>query len=377
MIGTLTLRNYRGFEEYDLRGLARVNLLVGPNNCGKTSVLEAVELLASDGDPTAMLRSCSRRGESFPHRDRGGRTIQYAVRHHFRGHDAAPGTWLSVSSDDHLGKIEMRVRPASSKDDPRLFEAGPPETHLAAGAWRPLVLELRRERRSSADAEPQRFPLTSEGAIAWRSSHLPFLHLPYLPEPFVPIRFLTADSRSDDELRAAWNQVVLDGKEDEIVEAMRVIAPDLRSIRLLAGDGRTGRSGSPQSGFVLGQRGGGRRTPIGSHGEGMRRLLALSLSLADIHDGFLLIDEIDTGLHWTVMADMWRLVIETSRCSATQVLASTHSLDCIRGLASLLDKRPDLTDEVAVHKLERRIGRSARFGAGEILAATDLDIELR
>lgn len=90
-----------------------------------------------------------------------------------------------------------------------------------------------------------------------------------------------------------------------------------------------------------------------------------------------MIDEIDTGLHWTVMADMWRLVIETSRRSGTQVLASTHSLDCIRGLASLLGKRPDLADEVSVHKLERRIGRSARFGAEEILAATDLDIELR
>ena len=41
MIRTLRLENYRSFERYELRDLARVNLLVGPNNCGKTSVLEA------------------------------------------------------------------------------------------------------------------------------------------------------------------------------------------------------------------------------------------------------------------------------------------------------------------------------------------------
>ncbi len=372
MISTLTLHNYRGFAEYELRGLARVNLLVGPNNCGKTSVLEAVELLASDGHPAAMMRSSRRRGESVSHRDRGGRTTRYTVRHHFRGHDAAPHAWLSVASDGSLGRIEMRIRHLSSQDPPALFDARPPETDLALRASQPLVLELHRGRRGSTRDEPHVYPLTSDGAIAW-----PPFSRPHRPEPFIPIRFLTADSRFDDELRAAWNQVEIDGGEDEIVNAMRVIAPDLRSIRLLASGGRAGLAGSVRSGFALGFEGGGGRTPIGSHGEGMRRLLALAVSLTDLAGGFLLIDEIGTGLHWTVMADMWRLVIETSGYSGTQVLASTHSLDCIRGLASLLGERPDLADEVSVHKLERRIRRSARFGGEEILAATDLDIELR
>ena len=39
MIRTLRLENYRGFKEYELRDLARVNLVVGPNDCGKTSIL--------------------------------------------------------------------------------------------------------------------------------------------------------------------------------------------------------------------------------------------------------------------------------------------------------------------------------------------------
>ena len=65
MINTLKLENYRGFEKYELHGLSRVNLLVGPNNCGKTSVLEAVQLLVSQGDPGVLVESAQRRSESF------------------------------------------------------------------------------------------------------------------------------------------------------------------------------------------------------------------------------------------------------------------------------------------------------------------------
>ena len=42
MLQTLAIRGFRGFESYRLTNLTRVNLLVGKNNCGKTSVLEAI-----------------------------------------------------------------------------------------------------------------------------------------------------------------------------------------------------------------------------------------------------------------------------------------------------------------------------------------------
>ncbi len=57
MLKALNLRQYRGFESYQLADLARVNLLVGGNNAGKTSILEAVELLLSGGSPSALIES--------------------------------------------------------------------------------------------------------------------------------------------------------------------------------------------------------------------------------------------------------------------------------------------------------------------------------
>ena len=152
----------------------------------------------------------------------------------------------------------------------------------------------------------------------------------------------------------------------------------LESIVVLTSD--ASRTGSGRAGVLLGFGGADRRrerVPLGSHGDGMHRLLALSFALIQAADGFLLIDEIDTGLHWTVLEDMWRLVIETARKSSMQVFATTHSYDCIRGLSSLVESRPDLAGEVSIHKVERSLPRAVNFDAEDIPAIVDHNIEVR
>ena len=129
--------------------------------------------------------------------------------------------------------------------------------------------------------------------------------------------------------------------------------------------------------MLLGFQGGGRRVPLGSYGEGMRRLLALSLALTQTANGFLLIDEIDTGLHWTLLENMWRLVIETARKSSIQVFATTHSYDCIRGLAALAESHPELVRDVSIHKIERARHKAVRFAEDDIPAIVDQNIEVR
>ncbi len=189
-----------------------------------------------------------------------------------------------------------------------------------------------------------------------------------------PIQFVTAESLHAREMAGAWNHVIRHGRESEVVEAMRILQEELQSIQFLAGE-PTGSGGS--GGILLGFKPGTPRVPIDSYGDGMRRLLALSLSLVRAAEGVLLVDEIDTGLHWAVMEEMWNLVVDAAMTSSIQVFATTHSLDCIIGLAALLRKRPDLADAVSIQKIERQLDRSVSFGADEIITAADLSIELR
>jgi predicted ATP-dependent endonuclease of OLD family len=69
--------------------------------------------------------------------------------------------------------------------------------------------------------------------------------------------------------------------------------------------------------------------PLGSMGDGMRRILTLAMCAVNVENGFLLIDEIDTGLYYEVQADMWRLILETAQRLDVQVFATTHSWDCV------------------------------------------------
>ncbi len=102
MLSSIELENYRRFEKYRVGSLSRVNLLVGKNNCGKTSVLEAINLLASGGDPEVLSRIAWQRGEVSLAReetDRHRRSTDPTVAHFFHGHEMSPDVRFALRSD--------------------------------------------------------------------------------------------------------------------------------------------------------------------------------------------------------------------------------------------------------------------------------------
>ena len=100
MIKTLKLHRYLGFESYQLTDLARVNLVVGKNNCGKTSILEAVELLISLGHPLVLLASAIRRNELDDEEDDSNQGLKPNISHVLYGHRCEPGGSFELSSPD-------------------------------------------------------------------------------------------------------------------------------------------------------------------------------------------------------------------------------------------------------------------------------------
>ena len=107
MLRNLKLEKYRGFDDYELVDLSRVNLLVGRNNCGKTSILEALHFLVSRGDPFVLTRSASRRGEVG---DAGSKSRQGepSVSHFFFRHRFAPDRGLSPLEQGIWARLRQR-----------------------------------------------------------------------------------------------------------------------------------------------------------------------------------------------------------------------------------------------------------------------------
>ena len=109
----------------------------------------------------------------------------------------------------------------------------------------------------------------------------------------------------------------------------------------------------------------------------MRRMLTLALSLVGAKKGLLLYDEIDTGLHYSVMSDMWKLVVRTAIQNNVQVFATTHSLDCLKGLAQFCERNSELASNVTVQSIDPELERSVALNAGEIVTAEFAGIEVR
>jgi hypothetical protein len=269
---------------------------------------------------------------------------------------------------DGLGQITVRVAEYSEADDQlRLFEEeGPLRATLAIrfdGASHPLA------RRFPA------LPATEEGVIDPNIELRYRRRMPQPAEESPPAQLITPDSLEPSSMGRMWNKILIEGREAEVVAALQILEPTLNNIFFLSSDFAY-RAGD-RAGILAEFRGIRQRVPLGSHGDGMRRLLALSLSLIRAEGGVLLVDEIDTGLHYSIMGDMWRMVVEAAKRAKVQVFATTHSLDCVRGLGWLCETHPDLRNEVSLQKIEPALGEAVAMDPEHIMTAVQQGIEVR
>ncbi len=173
-------------------------------------------------------------------------------------------------------------------------------------------------------------------------------------------------------MSSLWDGIALTSDESKVIEALQVIDSTIEKIAFLGR--QTVRS---SAGIFVKCKGSDTRLPLGNFGDGVKRLLSLSLSVIRASNGYLIVDEIDTGLHHTVMENLWKIIISTAKSLNVQVFATTHSQDCIRSLSRLQQSDPELAAEVSVHRLERDLENSVRYGPDEILTAVDQEIEVR
>lgn len=112
-------------------------------------------------------------------------------------------------------------------------------------------------------------------------------------------------------------------------------------------------------------------------GDGVWRILALTLAIVCAKGGVLLVDEIDTGLHFSTMSKMWKLIWETARKLDVQVFATTHNSDCWTSLAMIAEEEENTEDEISIQRIERDKQKAIAFTRQEIVIAAERGIEVR
>ncbi len=368
MIRDLTIDGFRGFDHFEMGDLGRVNLLVGTNNSGKTSVLEAIQMLTT-GQVRSIWAALNRRGERLSEGAELPPKREADVRHLFRGHVLEVGREFRLrgANDSARGSLTTTIqeRPLDEGSGPVLFEED--EDYVGS-----LQLVLKGEGFVTVD---QKLPLSRRGGLSFDMLR----RLRSTQNDAMPsTRFIATASMSPDEIVSLYEDIVLNPQEDLAIQALKTIEPTIERIATTSKGSRYYR-GYPgeRGGIVVKCAGVDQRIPIGSLGDGAWRILGLALALASAENGLLLIDEIDTGLHFSVMSDMWKLVNETAKRLQVQVFATTHSRDAVDSLAAI--SRADVSGggDVTIQRLERGKGRAVAFSEQEIVVAAERGIEVR
>jgi hypothetical protein len=202
MLTRIEISNYRGFKDYRMEQLARLNLLVGKNNSGKTALLESIHFLASGGDPSVLSGAASRRGEIvFAGREE---PAFLDISHFFHGHDISLGSQFTLRSDNDLPPVTVEaVSLGEVEPTPELFEH--------SRSFRPaFALKI-----TGALGKKSKGPffLSEEGALLVDPRRPIRRYLGEERREGPPIVFIAPDSIAPESLGGMWNQVLRDKQE--------------------------------------------------------------------------------------------------------------------------------------------------------------------
>jgi hypothetical protein len=376
-IQSLSIQDFRGFRRFEMKGLGRINLIVGSNNSGKTTALEAINLLVAHGDTPAIWSMLLQRGEASG-AERGatdpGSSRPVQIWRLFRGYDIEIGSAFHITgiADGRMMATTATIEEYDPTDTQALGVKLPPGDPTEE-VLRPRLVRMRWS-DSQSDETELLIPMRGRDGISSTA-----IHRNSRPGTLgLPPRFLTASSLTVDTVISLIDDIVLTPEEDLVIDALRIIEP---TIDRIASSGkerlRSGLQPSSRGGVLLRLEGVKNRIPIGSLGDGIWRMLGLALSIVHSGDGILLVDDIDTGLHHTVMEDMWKFLYSAAKTYNVQVFATTHSRDCYESLAAIAYNPVSDTSEVTIQRIERGREEAVAYSEGHILAAAKHDIEVR
>jgi energy-coupling factor transporter ATP-binding protein EcfA2 len=369
----LNIHSLRSIQNLELMELRQVNLLVGANDSGKTSVLEALSLLGKPLDPWRWVSAAASRdsgaspkrmlermrwlfpqpvaatstGESGEHYE-GGLRISAEGTCPFREVEARFKTLYALRVQQRLGGAETEKIEAE-------VVAGPDGQFVVRGAEVTISAVSSQEQKALASHRQQ-----SSFAV-WEEDPFIKFHGKY-EAPELPTRLITPYHHwQSQELERSFSRLRLleskaaNGEMGATQRLLQGLDRRISGIELLTP------RGEPEIYLrddVLGL------APLSAFGDGIRRALLYAVSLAEAAHGVLLVDEIETAIHVSALEKVAGWLFAACREHGVQLFMTTHSLEAVDAILAA-----DTTEQedIACFRLERGPERTTVKRYGEDL----------
>ena len=355
MYTSFSIRNFRCIKGLTIEPLARVNLIVGKNNVGKTALLEALWLYSGPSLPDLGDRLARFRG--IPGQDPGRlmhdlfynfspkRTITLSA----KGNDEVDKGTLNVKLQKRDDSLLTTIPTSDSPSDP---PRGSQESNVSAISDAAIVLDytddegekyrssgwwVRSEGQAVQIGTNARMMFTNEG-MAGQAATMP-------PRPS-NIFFSARQRTGPDEDVRRFGNAELEGYADHLARCLKRV--DARIKRLLT-------IAAPPTPMIYADVGLTRPVPVGFLGDGVSRLLSMALAFHEGRGGMIFVDEVENGLHHSVLEDVWKELSWLSKEFDVQIFATTHSNEC---MVAARDAFTSVDDEtLCIHRLSLQDGR--------------------
>ena len=339
-----SIQRFRGINDLWLPKLGRVTLLTGINGVGKTTVLEAARIWATRGSKKSVIGLLTERGEICANKDG------------------------QLDQDDGLYIKNLFWGRTPTLADPILIgPKGSSESELLEIYCNPKTYQ-------GLLSTIRKFG-TAKSTTTWSSMYEDDSEIDLdTDDAFILIDDIQFNSlgpgtSNTRKIVEYWTKIVLTPNENHAVNALNIVAKDKIERIAVVGEkhtqkiiAKTERSDIP--------------VPLKSLGDGVTRFLGVALAMPCSQGGFLFLDEAENGIHYSALTDFWRMVLQAAHDNDVQVIATTHSFDCVKGFANAAVENEEV-EGVLVRIEDSKNGLGAvTFDESdlEIVAADELEV---
>lgn len=342
MIDQVKIENFRCFQEVQTRHLGRFNIVVGDNASGKSAFLEAL-YLACGNTPQNHLKLRLWRGLT------GSRIAinEQAI--------ASGSFWRDLFyqfNQDQPIKIRIQGQPNRS-----------------------LVVTY--QPRSSVALDP--LNITAPVAFTWKDASgkdhtsIPRMSDGELDFPNTPRGIsgaLLTSSVSAQEAAQRFSELSARNLEKPVIRHFCEQFPDIEDLEVLTEEAAGGMIYATVRGFPA-------KVPVALVSAGVNRWIYMLITIAAFAGGAVFVDEIDNGIYYQRLGDMWRSLDSFSRSNETQIFASTHSREALTAVLPIVEEHEDEFRLVRIERKENQPPRIKIFPGREFAAAIAEGVEVR
>ena len=371
-LDSLSIQGFRGIQKLEIPKLGRVTLITGKNDVGKTTVLEAAQLYGSRGNEEVLYSLLDKHEEtSVFSEDDGPVSDFYDFTSLFFGRDISENSSIRIGPRDLSNNDQLEISTKDINDiDDQILEELERAYNTFPHELEPAILEV------SFSESVYRIPFDRIlGTSLPRARNLPrYRRIVDHPDKF-DFRILGPSPIDNNLLSIFWDKVETIGIEAEkrAIYGLNLALADKVDRVTMIGDWRRPRGRRAAAKYSDGRK----SASLRSFGDGAVRLYGYSLALACRQNGFLLIDEVENGIHHSIFENFWRIVLQMADENNVQVIATTHNFDCVKGFARAVVDFSEIEGALVRMESFERKNYVISYSESELEAVSNQGIEVR